>query len=93
MKTEKFNLLYECLTNDKYDSLGKEMTVREALDLWWNSIRIRTADGILCCYKRHDGSYELNERDILDKRILLDGEWLEDGDGYPIVFATLLEDK
>ena len=78
---------YEHLTTAKWNSLGKTMTLKDALDCWWNSIRVRTSKGILCCYKCHDNTYE-HDGIRLDRIITLDNEYDEDADGYPIVFAT-----
>ena len=80
---------YMNLTSDKYNSLGKTMTLKDALDLWWNSVRVRTKDGVRLCYKCHDGDYELCDLS-LNLTITLDDEWDEDADGYPIVWATPL---
>lgn len=91
MKKKNLNLPYEYMTDEKWDSLGKTMTLKEACDLGWNSIRVRpvgrTDDRVRCCYRCNDGSYEFDGLPAkLDIR--LDFEYDEDGDGYPIVFAT-----
>ena len=91
MKKKKLNLPYEYMTDEKWDSLGETMTLKEACDLGWNSIRVRVKgrkdDRTRCCYLCNDGYYEL---DGLTKELLitLDDGYDDDSDGYPIVFAT-----
>ena len=93
---------YEYMTEAKWNSLGKTMTIKKALDMWWNSVRVRTPKGmeshVFTMYKCYDGEYDLSdmedvldiaEEDILKYKITLDEEYDEDSDGYPIVFATL----
>lgn len=86
-RKKSLNLPYEYMTNEKWDSLGETMTLQEACDLGWNSIRVRTRGNTKCCYRCDDGDYVL---DGLTKEtvIKLDDEYDDDGDGYPIVFAT-----
>lgn len=93
---------YEFMTAKKMDSLGETMTIKKALDMWWNSVRVRTPKGMephtFIMYKCDDGEYdladmadvlEISEEDILKCKITLDEQYDEDSDGYPIVFATL----
>lgn len=93
---------YEFMTEKKWDSLGETITIKQALDMWWNSVRVRTPNGMekhtFTVYKCYDGEYdlsdmadvlEISEKDILKCKITLDDEYDEDSDGYPIVFATL----
>ena len=84
---------YKSMTSKKWDSLGEELTLKQALDLWWNSVRVRTKKGTITCYKTCDKEYIVNgdyaTKDQLNKTILLDEEYDLDADNYPIVFATL----
>lgn len=93
---------YKYMTDKKWDSLGETITIKEALDMWWNSVRVRTPKGIenhiFTMYKCCDGEYvlddmadilEISEEDILKCTITLDDEYDDDGDEYPIVYATL----
>lgn len=90
---------YEYMTDAKWETLGETMTLKEALDKWWNSIRIKVNDNITVNYKCYDGEYEiyeladelkLDEDKVLKLKIKLNDEYCEDGDGYPIVYANLL---
>lgn len=84
---------YRAMTVEKWDSLGQTMSLKQAMDLWWNSIRVRTPNNIALCYKCYDGDYEIMAEfdDVnLESQITLDVEYDEDADGYPIVFATLV---
>lgn len=91
---------YKWVTDAKWNSLGKTITIKKALDLWWNSVRVRVPAKIetACIYKCYDGEYETSElekilkcsdEEVLKYLIELDDSYEEDGDGYPIVFATL----
>ena len=89
---------YKYMTDAKWSSLGETMTLKKALDKWWNSIRIKVNDNITINYKCYDGEYdiyeladelELDEDEVLKLQITLNDEYDDDGDGYPIVYATL----
>lgn len=97
---------YEGCYNDideKYWSCNETMTVKEALDLWWNSVRIRVPNKkgkgtttyicYKCAYTGKDGPYELDglPKSVLNKMIALDDEYDEDGDGYPFVGAEFVD--
>jgi len=93
---------YKYLTVSKDNSLGQIITVKKRLDLWWNSVRVRVPGKTetACIYKCYDGSYETYEleqmlgcsdEEVLKLKIKLDGCEDEDLDGYPIVYATLVE--
>ena len=93
---------YRWMTQAKYDSLGERMTLKRALDKWWNAIYITFPDRFTISYKCSDGTYEvseladelgLTEDEVLEVKIDISGEWDEDGDGYPVVYAELAEDK
>jgi hypothetical protein len=94
---------YKWVTEAKWDSLGETMTVKKALDLWWNSIRVRIPEEskTVCIYKCYDGEYETSQleqtlkcSDVEASKLLikLDNSYDEDADGYPIVFATLCQE-
>ena len=89
---------YDYMTETKWNSLGETLTVKEALDMWWNSIRVRTNNNTALIYKCYTGEYETCElEDLLDTTetkvlklvITLDNEYDEDADGYPIIYASL----
>ena len=78
------------------------MTIKQALDIWWNSIRVRMPKGVephkFIIYKCSNGEYnlddmedvlEINEEDLLKCTITLDDNYDNDSDGYPIAFAEL----
>lgn len=81
---------YTELTYEKEDSLGRTMTLKEALDLYWNSVRIKENNKEHICFLRYDGIYELDglPEETLNRYVCLDDEYNEDADGYPIVYAT-----
>lgn len=94
---------YQYVTDAKWASLGTTMTVKEALDLWWNSIRIKVINTegkeiVACIYKCCNGYYEVfdladafgvDDEAVLKLPIKLDEAYDEDADGYPIVEAQL----
>jgi hypothetical protein len=95
---------YRYITEAKYKTLGDTITIRKALDVWWNSVRVHydkgETHGIACIYKCCDGSYELtdlkdafgwSDKQVLDRLIEMEFRYDDDLDGYPIVFATLLQ--
>ena len=72
-----------------------DITLKEALDCWWNSIRIEKNDNDNCVYKNAytcDPIYELDNlsKKDLNRNILID-HWDEDADGYPIAFAKFID--
>ena len=89
--------------DEKWWSCGETMTLKEALDLWWNSVRIEVPvnDGkekkIYVCYKcaytDKDGPYELDglPKSFLKEEIYLSQEYDEDADGYPYVTAVFVD--
>ena len=96
---------YEYMTGKKWDSLGQTLTLKRALNLWWNSIRFKTKKyGKLLAYKSYDGEYvfmtyvgseELEDEEVealLKSKIELDNDYYEDADGYPVVDGNLVED-
>lgn len=97
--TSNQNPPYKWMTQAKWDSMGCTMTVKQALNKWWNSIRVRIpGNGCVCIYKCYDGWYEIeslakalkiSREDALKVKITLDDGYEEDCDDYPIIFATL----
>lgn len=94
------NNSYIDVTEEKEDSLNSNITVRELLDMWWNSVRVSGGKikGVALLYKDcYDGSYELDKdrnpygEDILDMMVHTSDEWRDDGDGFPIIYATLIK--
>ncbi len=90
---------YTEMSNEKWNSLDSDVKVKDLLDMWWNSVRIKGngIKGEALLYKDcHDGSYELDEEhnshgeDILNMTVHTHSEYDEDGDGYPIIYAKLL---
>lgn len=83
---------YKEITSEKLKSLGRTMKLKDALDLWWNSVRI----GKHILYKIFDESgYELDglSEKSLNRLITLDDGYDEDGDGFPIVRAEFAKEK
>ena len=86
--------LYESITDDKRESLGKTMTVAEACKLLWNSVRNNNGDEI-AYYDPISDKFTVdncNDPDeFLKKKIKLDDEYSEDGDDYPIIYGDILD--
>lgn len=91
--------VYENISLEKEDSLGKTMTVKEACDLWWNSIRIQSDEEIIVWKNINDNSYSCNIysdnendsaelKELLSKEITLKSYYYYDGDGYPVIDAV-----
>lgn len=90
---------YTEMSSEKWNSLDSDVKVKDLLDMWWNSVRIKGKGikGTALLYKAcHDGSYELDEdhnshgEDILNMTVHTHYEYDEDADGYPIIYAKLL---
>lgn len=86
--------IFEVLNEAKLDCIGADnMTLRQVLDLWWNSVRIKGN----ICYKNayeEDPEYELGdltEKD-LGRKVYVKG-WDTDEDGYPICFARFINEE
>lgn len=94
LRKDYFEGAYETLTAAKLKSIQQQgITLKSALDLWWNSVRID--DNI--CYKTayvNEPVYELgNLSDAdLDRLIIID-HYDYDADGYPICFAEFINDE
>lgn len=92
--------VYEKITSEKEASFGKTMTVKEACDLWWNSVRIQSDEEIIVWKNIDDNSYSCNIYDeydeddseelkeLLNKEITLESDYYYDEDGYPVVDAV-----
>lgn len=92
--------VYEKITSEKEASFGKTMTVKEACDLWWNSVRIQSYEEIIVWKNIDDNSYSCNIYDeydeddseelkeLLNKEITLESDYYYDEDGYPVVDAV-----
>lgn len=79
----------------KSKSLGETLTLKEVLDLWWNSVRVRTNGGTKMCWKNAytcDNAYELDglSKSTLKKLVEVENYYDYDCDGYPIVYCNLL---
>lgn len=93
------NIPYELITKKKWDSLGQTMTLKQALDLWWNSVRFEINGKNYICYKTCDYDYDLlhdlcedlgmTEKQVLALEITLDDWYNFDADDYPIIYGTL----
>ena len=85
--------VYEKITSEKEASFGKTMTVKEACDLWWNSVRIQSDEKIIVWKNIDDNSYSCNIYDdydeddseelkeLLNKEITLESDYYYDEDG------------
>lgn len=90
--------VYEKITSEKEASLGKTMTVKEACDLLWSSVRIQSNVEIIVWKDIDDNSYTCNIYDecyeddsevlkeLLNDEITLVSYYYEDG--YPVVDAV-----
>ena len=90
--------VYEKNTSEKEASLGKTMTVKEACDLLWSSVRIQSNVEIIVWKDIDDNSYTCNIYDecyeddsevlkeLLNDEITLVSYYYEDG--YPVVDAV-----
>lgn len=91
--------VYEKITSEKEASLGKSMTVKEACDLLWSSVRIQSNVEIIVWKDIDDNSYTCNIYDtyyeddsevlkeLLDNEITLEPYYYVE-DGYPVVDAV-----
>ena len=93
---------YTEITDEKEDSINSDIAVKELLDAWWNSVRINGGKikGTAILYKDCiDGDYELDEdnnpygENILNMVVHTSKEWSDDGDGYPIIYARIIDEK
>lgn len=78
--------------DEKYWTINNpDITLKKALDCWWNSIRIEGNTVYKNAYTC-DASYELDglKQKDLKRHILID-HWDEDEDGYPIAFAKFID--
>lgn len=106
-KNDSSNCYME-MTPEKFDSLGQTMKLKDLLDLWWNSVRVRVYEvnkpklyTDLVAYKTKDCKYYLDGQniekdlgeDILNMLVEVDDEYTEDGDWFPIVYATAKNNK
>lgn len=68
-----------------------DITLKDALDCWWNSVRIDKNIVYKNAYTC-DVAYELDglkQKDL--KRKILITNWDQDADGYPIAFAEFID--
>ena len=91
--------VYEKITSEKEASFGKTMTVKEACDLLWSSVRIQSNVEIIVWKDIDDNSYTCNIYDecyeddsevlkeLLDNEITLEPYYYVE-DGYPVVDAV-----
>lgn len=84
--------VYSEVSWSKFNSLGQTMTLKDALDLWWNSVRI-DGKGYFKSFENSYEDFEGNELDgnLLNRKIRLNDEFDEDSDGYPIVGAVFVD--
>lgn len=87
-------LKYNCLDDDKKASIGEEMTIKEACDLYWNVVIVldKNGDEVARCYKCVDGTYEFGGIDANDE-VRLDEVFEENEDGETVfgVLAQILD--
>ena len=84
-------LKYKVVDEEKLDSLGQQMTIKEALNLHWNCVVVRDTDNdIYNCWMCSDGSYETDGLE-LDTLIELDDEYDYDSDNNPIICANVVK--
>lgn len=103
-KTNKGHITYENnpyidMSSEKENTINKEIKLKDLLDVWWNSVRIVINGKVAILYKEcRTGDYELDldnnpyGEKILDAMVHTKSYWDEDGDGYPIIYATIIND-
>lgn len=105
-KDDKSNCYME-MSQEKWDSLGQTVKLKDLLDIWWNSVRVRVYEvnrpklyTEIMAYKTESGKYRFDgmtidesTADILDMLVEVDDEYMEDGDGFPIVYATVKKNQ
>ena len=86
--------LYESITDDKRESLGRTMTVADACKLLWNSVRNNNGKEI-AYYSPINNEFTVdncdNPDEFLQKKIKLDDDYSEDMDGYPIIYGDIVD--
>lgn len=97
MDRKTYDLLVRAVTEEKRRCLGETMTIKDLLDLGWNSVRLRWKDENIptaILYKDHEGEYSLDDKihnplqeKVLDVVVKVDECYDEDSDGFPIVFC------
>ena len=97
MDKKTYDLLVRAVTEEKRKCFGKTMTVKELLDLGWNSIRLRWVNDNIptaLLYKDCDDEYCLDDEihnplqeKVLDVVVKVADCYDEDVDGFPIVFC------
>ena len=99
MDRKTYDLLVRAVTEEKRKCLGETMTVKELLDLGWNSVRLRWENDpnvpTALLYKDHEDNYELDDKlhnplkkEVLNLLVEVDEEYTEDADGYPIIYVS-----
>lgn len=54
-------LRYRILDDGKRSTLGKTMTLKQACDFWWDSVKVKGKDGNLhICFREVDGDYQFD---------------------------------
>lgn len=86
---------YKVLNDEKLNSIkNNNITLKQALDLWWNSVRIGDNICYKCCHNEYP-EYELDNLSLkysLNKKIYIYA-YSVDMDGYPICFAKFYKDR
>lgn len=97
MDRKMYDLLVRAVTEEKRRCLGEIMTIKDLLDLGWNSVRLRWKNDNIptaTLYKDHEDEYDLDDdihnplqEKVLDVVVKVEEYYDEDSDGFPIVFC------
>ena len=97
MDRKTYDLLVRAVTEGKKKCLGETMTVKDLLDLGWNSVRLRWANDNIptaLLYKDCDDEYCLDDEThnplqekALNVVVKVEDHYEEDTDGFPIVYC------
>lgn len=85
----------QVMTNEKWDSLGKRMTLKDALDLWWSSIDVHNTESEYhypCFRNRETGEYETGGIP-LETEIELTNYFECDAGGRPFIWAKIVKNN
>ena len=97
MDRKTYDLLVRAVTEEKRSCLGETMTVKELLDLGWNSVRLRWANDDIptaLLWKDCEDEYSLDDEThnplqekVLNVVVKVEDHYEEDADGFPIVYC------
>ena len=77
---------YSIMTNAKWETLDCELTLRELLSVYWNSVRNLKDNEYPILWDIEDAPQE-----DLDRLVKTKDHYEEDGDGYPIIYYEFID--